>query len=86
MTRKSGSRFSERIMPKQKLSAFLLKLHAPPFQNPERRRFLFAQFRPALLTATAKTLMAQNNPLMIRARHWIFLLVLPMFRLSIIGA
>jgi hypothetical protein len=31
-------------------------------------------------------LMAQNNPLMIRARHWKFLAVLPMFRLSIIGA
>jgi hypothetical protein len=39
-----------------------------------------------LLTAAAKTLMTQNNPLMIRVRHWIFPLVLPMFRLSIIGA
>ncbi|KRQ93265.1 hypothetical protein CQ12_22250 [Bradyrhizobium jicamae] len=48
--------------------------------------FSFAQFRPTLLTSAAKWLMTQNNPLMIRARHWIFLLVLPMFRLSIIGA
>jgi hypothetical protein len=39
-----------------------------------------------LLTAAAKTLMTQNNPLMIRARHWKSLVVLPMFRLSIIGA
>jgi hypothetical protein len=29
---------------------------------------------------------AQNNRLMIRAQHWKFPIVLPMFRLSIIGA
>jgi hypothetical protein len=39
----------------------------------------------ALLTAAAKIL-TQNNPLMIRTRHWKFSIVLPMFRLSIIGA
>jgi hypothetical protein len=39
-----------------------------------------------LLTAAAKTLTVQNNPLMIRARHWKLPSVLPTFRLSIIGA
>jgi hypothetical protein len=39
-----------------------------------------------LLTAAAKMLMAQNNPLMIRAQHWKFPIVPPMFRLSVIGA
>jgi hypothetical protein len=68
----------------QKPSAFLLK-PAPPFHT-RNGGVSFAQFRAPLLTAAAKILMAQNNPLMIRARHWKFLTVLPMFRLSIIGA
>jgi hypothetical protein len=39
-----------------------------------------------LLTAAAKALIDQNKPLMIRARHWKSFLVLPTFRLSVIGA
>jgi len=39
-----------------------------------------------LLTTAARTLMTQNNPLMIRTQYWKFPIVLPTFRLSIIGA
>jgi hypothetical protein len=38
------------------------------------------------VTTRFKNAKAQNNPLMIRKRHWKSLIVLPMFRLSIIGA
>jgi hypothetical protein len=41
---------------------------------------------PVLLTIAAKTLIARNNPLMIRTRHWKSSTVLPTFRLSVIGA
>jgi len=73
-------------MLKQKPSAFLLKLVAPPFQKAGTEAFSFAQFRFDLLTAAAKKNSSANNPLMIRTRHWKFPIVLPMFRLSIIGA
>jgi len=33
-----------------------------------------------------QTLTTQNNPLMIRAQHWKFPIVLPTFWLSVIGA
>jgi hypothetical protein len=42
--------------------------------------------RSELLTAAAITPSGANNPLMIPARHWKSFIVLPMFRLSIIGA
>jgi hypothetical protein len=39
-----------------------------------------------LLTAAAKRLENQNNPLMVRHRHWKSFSVLPTFQLSLIGA
>jgi hypothetical protein len=58
------------------------KRPAPPFRKPGTEAFSFQKFRPALLTVAANT----NNPLMIRTQHWKSLIVLPTFRLSVIGA
>jgi len=47
-------------MLKQKPSAFLLKLVAPPFQKAGTEAFSFAQFRFDLLTAAAKKIAVQT--------------------------
>src|SRR4051812_28621865 len=62
------------------------KTPAPPFREPGTEAFYFCGSYDGPADCCYQKKDSPNNPLMIRTRHWKSLVVLPMFRLSIIGA
>ncbi len=71
-----------------KFRRFLLTLPAPPFQDqrPALAGVFFCGSATGPADCCCQKSASSNNRLMIRTRHWKSLVVLPMFRLSIIGA